>query len=221
MRHLLCQAFLVLAISTIVPAHAEAGLWDLIDELNGPGPSSGRFNFMANIFCSGSPSVARLGRLFQIPRESGAVETCLYLDQRWFHADEDSRFYPVNLVITEVGPSIRLHPGIELGAGIGLLRFNSEHGVTGQEFPGTRFTISFPRLIFKPFLAAPKPYFRSNPDWGFFQIYFRETIVVGELTEGDFASKPGTTFSRRHQRVKSMGFIIDVPSGLRLLRRAF
>jgi hypothetical protein len=220
MRHVLRLGFLVLAIALIGATHAEAKIWDWLEELNGPGPSGSRGNFMFNIFCSGTSSAAvpQFGRWFQIPRESNARETCLYVDRRWFHADEDARFYPVNVTITEFGPSFRLHPAIELGAGAGWMSFSSKDGVTNEEFEGTNFTITFSRLALKPILIAPAR--RSNPDWGFLQFYIRETVVVGELTQDDFASKPGTTFSRKNQRLSSMGFLIDVPSGLRLLKRA-
>ena len=40
-------------------------------------------------------------------------ETCLYFDRRWFHADDEARFYPVNVTITEFGPSFRLYRAVE------------------------------------------------------------------------------------------------------------
>jgi len=222
MRRALRLGFLVLGIALISATHAEAKIWDWLEELNGPGPSGSRGNFMANIFCSGtsSASTRQTGRFFQIPREPDARETCLYFDRRWFHADDEARFYPVNVTITEFGPSFRLHRAVELGAGVGWMSFSSKHGVTNQEFEGSRMTITFSRLVVKPLVALPVQTFRNDPDWGFLQYYIRETVVVGELTQGDFASKPGTTFSRTNQRLTSMGFIIDVPSGLRLLRQA-
>jgi hypothetical protein len=60
-----------------------------------------------------------------------------------------------------------------------------------------------------------------NADLGFIQMYVRESIIVGGLDQDDFATKPGHDFSRRHQRVLSMGFIVDAPSAVRLVKSAF
>ncbi len=206
---------LLLAMSVVGPAPAQANIWDWLEVLNGPGPSRSRGNFMVNLFCRGTDglNVAKqpraLGRFMQIPPLSGADTTCLYVDQRWLHAEDDTRFYPVNISLTEIGSSVWLHPAVELGAGVGFLRFNSENAAS-QKFSGSRLTFSFPRLVFKPLLALERN--RQNANWGFLQIFFKESIIVGDLSDEDFASKPGTDFSRRHQRVESMGFIIDVTS---------
>lgn len=206
--------YLVLSITLIGAARAEANIWDWLEELNGPGPSRSRGNFMLNIKCLGRESrqvgAQRLTTgIFQLPKSSDADATCIFVDQRWLHAEDDRRFYPVNISITEAGTSAWLHPAVELGAGIGVLRFSSRNTDTDQEFSGTRLTISFPRVVFRPLLALPFERFRRDARWGFFQVYFKETIVVGELTQDDFASYPTTTFERRHQRVESMGFILD------------
>ena len=34
----------------------------------------------------------------------------------------------------------------------------------------------------------------KKPNWGSFQLYFRETRIVGQFTEADFNTKPGYTF---------------------------
>lgn len=209
--------YLVLAITLIGNARADANIWDWLEELNGPGPSRSRGNFMFNLKCtktdglnlSGRPR--KLGRFLEIPEEANTDTTCLFIDQRWLHAEEDDRFYPVNISITEVGTSAWLHETTELGAAIGVMKFSSRNSLTDQEFSGARMTITFPRLVFRPLLAIPSDKFKKAR-WGFFQVFFKESIVVGDLDQDDFASKPGNVFSRRHQRVESMGFIIDVTS---------
>jgi hypothetical protein len=226
MRHPLRLGSLVLAILLVGSVHVEAGPWDWIDELDGPGPSRGRgkpSNFMANIFCSGTerqpfrlPSPFRIDPLTK--QRISETHSCLFFDFRRFGAPEDDRFYPVNFYIAEVGPSVRLHPAVELGAGFGWLRFNSRNPITNREFEGSRLTISFPRLVLKPLAVLPHARFQDNPGWGFLQMYYRATIISNELTHDDFASKPGTRFSRSHQRVQSMGFIIDVTSAYHLIR---
>ncbi len=225
---------LLLAMSVVGPAPAQANIWDWLEELNGPGPSRSRGNFMVNLLCEDTTGLHRpspltdgpngpnrraLKRFMQIPKEPGAQTTCLYLDQRWLHAEDDTRFHPVNISITEFGSSVWLHRTVELGAGVGVMKFSSRNPETNQKFSGARMTISFPRLVFRPLLAIPSKRTRADADWGFLQIYFKESIVVGDLSDADFASKPGTEFSRRHQRVESMGFIVDVTALSGLLRK--
>ena len=80
----------------------------------------------------------------------------------------------------------------------------------------TRFTISFPRLVFMPLQAIPSPRFRNDSRWGFLKLYFRENIITGELDQSDFAPIPGAavSFHSKGERVKSMGFIIDLTAFL-------
>lgn len=232
MRLSLRVGFLVLAMSLIGAARAEANIWDWLEELNGPGPSRSRGNFMINLRCGVPEDATNLaGQRYQsvnrskvptnqanlllplpklrIPNNPGTRATCLFVDFRALHAEEDSRFYPVDVTITEIGTSVWVHRALEIGAGAGAMTFRSHNPVTDTDFNGARMTITFPRLVFRPLLAAPWARFQDSR-WGFLQIYFKESIVVGNLNDGDFASKPGTEFSRRHQRVESMGFIIDV-----------
>ena len=218
----LCAA-LALGIVLVGSPPAEANIWDWLEELNGPGPARSRGNFMVNLICSGTRKDDRsghsrsLGRVFQLPKEPDADTTCLFFDQRWLHAEADARFHPVDISITEFGTSTWVHRTAEIGAGVGVVRFSSTNPETGQEFKGARMTISFPRVVYRPLLAIPATRIRNNPGWGFFQVYFKESIIVGDLDQGDFASKPGNVFSRRHQRAESMGFIIDATSFARLV----
>ncbi len=208
---------LILAMSVVGPAPAQANIWDWLEELNGPGPSRSRGNFMVNLFCrdtsglNASGNARALGRFLQIPQSSKADTTCLYLDQRWLHAEDDANFYPVDISITEFGPSVWLHPAVEIGAGVGFMRFSSQNTRTNEKFSGGNMTFSFPRFVFRPLLALANKKQRENANLGFLQIYFKESVIVGDLSAADFATKPGIAeFSRRHQRVESMGFIIDL-----------
>jgi hypothetical protein len=126
---------------------------------------------------------------------------------RALHANDDERFYPVDIVWGEIGTSIWLHETLEIGAGVGAIFFTSRDSLTEKRYTGVRPTISFPRVVFRPLLAFPTV---NDSRWGFFQVYFKESIIVGTVDQSDFATKPGHTFSRESQRVTSMGFIIDV-----------
>src|SRR5262245_29440505 len=93
---------LVLTMCLVGYGRAEAGLWDWIDALDGPGPSRGKWNIMVNLVCSdtgANPSDPFATRLkygtLRIPTEAGKG-TCLFFDHRAFQADEDDRFYPVD-----------------------------------------------------------------------------------------------------------------------------
>jgi hypothetical protein len=153
-------------------------------------------------------SVAFLPK-FTIPAQTYDSAKCMFFDVRLLHADDDSRFYPVDIVFAEVGTSIWIHNLVEIGAGAGALWFTSKDPVTERRFTSIRPTISFPRISFKPLLALPHV---DDTRGGFLHVYFKESIIVGTLDQGDFASKPGNVFSRTSQRVESMGFIIDLVS---------
>lgn len=232
MRLSLRVGFLVLAMSLIGSARAEANIWDWLSELDGPGPSRSRGNFMLNLICGvpadstnlagTSYSVVPMGaatkepnRLFglpalRIPDNPNTRATCLFVDFRALHAEDDANFYPVTITITELGTSIWVHKALEIGGGAGVMTFSSQNPVTNTDFNGARLTITFPRLVFRPLLAAPWNAWQNKKRLGFLQLYFKESIVVGNVNQGDFASKPGVEFGRRHQRVRSMGFIIDL-----------
>ena len=228
MRHASRVGVLMFTMALAASSRAEAGgLWDWLEELNGPGPSTG-WNLLYNVHCFGKdglpPGVTDeskrkdLTGLFAVPRYSNADASCLFVDYRDLHAEEDFRFYPVDVRIIEGGTSAWVHSAVEIGAGVGWMHFSSRNPVTNQDFSGNRLTISFPRFVFRPLNALPWPKFR-DARWGFFQMYFKETIVVGNVNEGDFASKPGTVFDRSNQRVESMGFLIDLRAFVQTLRR--
>jgi hypothetical protein len=298
MRPVFRLVALILLVCLIGSGRAEAGIWDWLEELNGPGPSSTRGNFMTNFSCrrinksetsmteivkekEGSrlltpadfatpspeflanlrapvsqpqtisappitqitPATATTPRVettfsttikslrladgttqktttlktnsvaflpkFTVPVQTYDSAKCMFFDLRVLHADDDLRFYPVDIVFGEIGTSIWIHNLVEIGAGAGAIWFTSRNPETDHRYTGIRPTVTFPRIAFKPLLALPKV---DDSRWGFFQVYFKESIIVGTVDQDDFASKPGNIFSRNSQRVTSMGFIIDLPS---------
>jgi len=232
MRPVFRLVALILLVCLIGSGRAEAGIWDWLEELNGPGPSTSKHGpaIMANLYCSEAKSRSKpegssagikvLNRAFQIPDAPGEG-TCIFWDYHSFRAEDDSRFYPVDISTWEIGTSTRLHPSLEIGAGFGKINFSSRNtdDATAPEISGSRYTVSFPRVAFKPLLAVPAASFQSKPGLGFFQVYFKYTIVVGDLTNEHFASKPDNVFSRTNQRVESVGFVIDASSVLDLFTR--
>jgi hypothetical protein len=220
MRRTLPVAALVCVMSLVGSSRADAGFWDWLEELNGPGPSTGhRPPFMANIFCG--PSQGMLKGFLHTEKEPKNPSTCVFVDYHAFKAPDDSRFYPVESSILEFGTSARVHATTEIGAAIGRMSFSSRNtDIPGSpEIEGHRFVVSFPRVVFKPLLAIPHPAFENEAAWGFLQLYFKHTIIKGELNETHFASKPGTQFERTNQRVESVGFLIDLTALGNLIRR--
>lgn len=198
------------------PAEAKAGWWDWLEDLSGPGPFTTRGNLMTTIICSDSDADTKVGSLFKLsdPTKPG-TGSCLYFDYRAFRAEADQRYNKVDVSIAEFGPSVRLHPAVEVGAGVGFIHFSST-APGAKAVTATRFTISFPRLVFMPLQAIPSPRFQNDNRWGFLKLYWRETIITGELDQSNFATIPGAavSFRSKGERVKSMGFIIDLTAFL-------
>src|ERR1700674_587616 len=102
---------------------AQANLWDVLEELSGPGPFHTRapYNLMLNLICTDTKK-----RLFTFPEADPAKQpTCLFYDERFLRADADTRFGRVDVLMIETGPYVRLHRTFEVGAGIGFIRFSS------------------------------------------------------------------------------------------------
>ena len=213
---------LILLVCLIGSGRAEAGIWDWIEELNGPGPSTGsNLPFMISFLCkpydktraaSEGKGKELLRAAFEVPAlpEPGAVNTCFYYDFHSFHVDEDVHFYDVNSRLWELGVSTKLHATVEIGGGVGRFSFNSRFpdSLGGTELSGGRLAVTFPRVVFKPLLAIPG--LPKKPELGFVQFYFKNTILKGTLADENFASKEGTEFIRTNQRVESVGVTFDL-----------
>ena len=140
------------------------------------------------------------------------MSTCFYYDTHSFHADADDRFHEVDSRLWEFGVTTRLHETVEIGGGLGRFSFSSRFPDSdgGEELSGGRFAVTFPRFVFKPLLAIPWGSPKKDPAWGFLQLYFKHTIIVGTLADEDFASLDGTDFIRTNQRVESVGVTFDL-----------
>ena len=212
LRTLRITTLLLITMSTLSQP-AKADWWDFFAELSGPGPFNGRGklpeNATATIYCHGVSSGSGFFRLLDRGDSRGP---CIFADVRLFEAPDDDKFFRVRMTVTEVGPTYRLAPPIEVGVGIGVIHFNS-NGRTAD-----RLTVSLPRLIFKPFLLSSSLQEKRKGNWGFFQMYFRETHIVGELNSNDdFRPKAGHTFKTNDDLVPSTGFLIDVVGLTRLI----
>ena len=227
MRPAIRLAALVLLVCLFGAGRAEAGLWDWLEELNGPGPSTGRsLPFMVSFLCrpfadgeisSTSRSKAALQKVLKIPDQplKDQVNTCLYFDTHAFHAEQDVHYYDVDSRLWEFGVTTKLHPTVEIGGGLGGFSFSSHEDSTGRDLDGQRFAVTFPRIVFKPLLAIPGA--PKSQVLGFVQIYFKYTILVGTLQDEDFANFRNIDFIRKNQRVESVGMTIDLTAAANLV----
>ena len=113
---------------------------------------------------------------------------------------------------------IRDMPYFEVGAGAGWMHVNSG-GITSE-----RFTISFPRVTLKPLLLIGPLQKRANSDnYGFIQLYFKETRSVHPFNAADFSTQPGFTYTPRAngEVLRSIGFIVDGTLLVRSLKSHF
>ena len=207
MLRLLRGIGLLLLILTTFSQPARADIWDWFGELSGPKEATSRGNIAATLYCrgTGKPFVLLNGDDFKNDKRG----PCIFADIRRFKNKEDDRFFPARFEVYESGPTYLLAPPFEIGFGIGLIHFDSSGVKTNH------LTLSFPRLIFKPLM-----FFNENDSsLGFFQYYFRETRIIGDLTQDDFRPKPGVKFNAQHDLVPSTGFIIDAVAFVDFVRK--
>jgi len=218
---------LVLLVMLIWVQPARADWWDWLEELTAPGPSHSRGNIALTIYCNRDKANDRSvkgtpmdGGWFKPLSKNSTQHLCYFADVRRFKSEEDARFFPARIEMYEAGPTFTLSQNvpIEIGIGAGLMHIDSS-GIKAD-----RMTISFPRIVFKPLLLLHS--LKESPnsaDYGFFQLYFRETRVFGEFTASDFNTKPGYTFQSRvnGDLPRSFGFIVDGTLLVRSVKRLF
>lgn len=130
---------------------------------------------------------------------------CGYFDQGFFRAAADpTRGFPrLGAHLTDIGPSARLHDGIDIGGGFGWVAFSGDEIETKR-----RLTLTPLRIILRPILLAVPEHHRK-PWMGFLNFYWKETYVVGRLTGADFGA-PNDALSVNGELVRSFGLNLDV-----------
>src|SRR5262245_43120345 len=104
MRPVLRLGFLVLIVLAVGSPRAEAGFWDWLEELNGPGPCTGRnLPFMISFLCKPYTNVETrsakqkaLAVAFELPDKEAKTSTCFYFDTHPFNAKDDVHYFPVD-----------------------------------------------------------------------------------------------------------------------------
>ena len=131
--------------------------------------------------------------------------TCGYVDQGFFHAaaNPERGFPSIHAHLTDFGPSVRLHDGVDLGAGVGWVSFSGKNVNTDR-----RLTLTPIRLILRPITMAVPEVHRKRY-MGALSIYWKETFVGGRLTGADFGAAEDAFFVKG-ELVRSFGFNVDI-----------
>jgi hypothetical protein len=131
---------------------------------------------------------------------------CGYFDIGSFDSDGDQDpgrgFPPLSARVYDFGPSIRIHDGIDIGAGVGWVRFTG----SGVDFRQGSFTPF--RAIVRPLLLA-LPETKRRKWMGVFSFYWKEMYVWGRLTGADFGA-PQSDFVEDGEMIRSFGINLDV-----------
>jgi hypothetical protein len=149
----------------------------------------------------------------RIPKHAHDRLLCYYADYGTFVADADAeREFPrVGVTVTDIGPTVRLNDGLDIGGGFGWANFNSEPE-GGDPVRRTRFALTPIRVVLRPVLLAMPEHWRTRHPWlGVFTVYWKETLVYGSLIGADFGA-PDNPFTARDELIRSFGFNFDIGS---------
>jgi hypothetical protein len=143
------------------------------------------------------------------PGHKDQTPICVYFDFGSFTNDvsdggRDLNGYPsVTAQLFDFGGVARLHDGIDIGAGFGMIRF------TGESMqPLTRATLTPFRSLIRPILLVLPEHSRKK--WmGILSLYWKETYVMGELTSADFGA-PAIDYRSNGELVRSFGVTLDL-----------
>jgi len=192
-------------------------------ELSGPGGFHSRGNITMTVYCwhgdvaentaEGTTGAARNAKWFHLLQDRNAKGPCIFFDTRAFEVKDlnDPRYFPTRLEVYEAGPTYRLWTPLEIGVGMGAIHFHSGSVITN------RVIFDVPRVSLKPLLLVPAHQKFRNGGLGFLQVYYRVSVIQGELTQDNFRPKPGTTFKTNNDFVPSAGFMIDPIALIRLI----
>lgn len=228
MRRWLCSALVLVAVLAPRPAYAGKSWWDFLEALSGPGPFKGKTHFMFEGVCAGSTDTGASGKPRELkwigrPHDSSprslediARRPCLYVDLARLEAPERPP-YPHAVVATfsEVGVSYAVIRPIDLGIGVGVLRFSTP--MSSGTRTETRAVLTPIRFVVKPLFMIPSLQKQEWPD--VLRVYFKQSLLIGGLNGGDFGADPAV-FSEPSEFVRSFGLVIDVGQLGRIVTRA-
>ena len=149
------------------------------------------------------------------PGHSDKRMVCFYVDQGFFSAaaDAERKFPEVGVYMGDIGPTARLHDGLDIGGGFGWARITSQPAGL-EPVRQFRLTLTPIRVLLRPILLALPEEWREGRQWlGVFTIYWKETFIYGGLTGADLGV-PDNKFVARDELIRSFGINIDFGSVL-------
>jgi hypothetical protein len=199
----------VLAAMMALPFRAEAkgldDLWDVLDNLSGPGPFSGWF-------ATGKIACWEEGRkkVTTALTSPDPTDLCLYLEFHRLHADAQAPYPRVNATIPAAGLAVPLNRFFEVGASVGRAYFR----VPDRDDLGATNWVVTPRLVLKPLRIVGR--WKDNPRAGFLQMHYRPMVRFGNINGADFGA-PAETFSSGTEVLWRSGsyIVFDVFEALR------
>lgn len=196
-----------LTVLTVV-AHARpasAGWWAWLEEFSGPGPFKGRYAAFLFTACIDEHTL-KVSPLVD-EKKSPGKKFCVYADDATYRPKPTANpgFTKNNVGTQDFGVAVRMNNWLDLGAGIGRLKFQGAGG---------RLTLTPVRIVVRPLLLV-KPINNNRVARqlvGTLSFYLKES-VVGPLTGADFGT-PLVPFTSGKELKTSVGFTLDLTAAL-------
>lgn len=124
-------------------------------------------------------------------------------------------FPRVTARLVDFGGVARLHDGLDIGGGIGIVRFTSEPG--DRTIRKTALTLTPLRTVIRPLLLVVPEHHRKQ--WmGILSLYWKETYIADELAGADFGV-PDNPYRSNGELVRSFGLTFDLTALVPPLKR--
>jgi hypothetical protein len=200
-----CVLVAMMAQPHRVEARGLDDLWDVLDNLSGPGPFSGWF-VTGKVACweDGEKKVTKA------LSNPNPTDLCLYLEFHRLHADAKAPYPRVNATIPAAGLSVPLNRFFEVGASVGRAYFK----VPDSEDLGATNWVVTPRLVIKPLRIFGR--WKDNPRAGFLQMQYRPMVRFGDINGANFGAPPETFSSGTEVLWRSGSYVVfDIFEALR------
>jgi len=187
------------------PRPASAGFWAWLQELSGPGPFKAKKSpiLAANCLPVNLSKIRLASDLGSTLKQSAPdIRHCIYIDTGFFHADADTarNFPAIDVKTFDIGGSIRIAKGADIGSGFTWLSFKNSDTDAGK----SQWTITPIRLVTRPLALA----FSDPPAWTMiFNIYWKETYLK-PIDGSGFGADPAV-FRSRGELLQSFGVLLD------------
>lgn len=196
---------LIVAVPATASADRKNDLWGWLERLSGPGPFHPKgvptVGLRPPVCWNGSERV----NLTSATRGSA----CLFADLgRWESQDDHLLGSDVTLTTFDAGVTFPVVFGVEMGAGIGLFKFN-----TDLDDPA-RLALVPGRLVVKPLQWAANAFGVDRNStamrrWGALKAYYKTSVILGVIESDDFGPNL-PRFREKNEAVSSWGLLVDL-----------